>query len=134
MDVLILHNKMFDRWELPRVVYSDLSPIKDSIEMFFKSNFNIRYKIMGLSSVSDKYDWPTELIRVTGKTGEIHKFVYLRIDSNFKRENIISKTYDMYDFVKYSELITKIKFKNHEKLLREVIDEFYVKKHSQIHK
>jgi hypothetical protein len=123
--VLILKKKTLGRWELPRIASSKEQPISYLIETFMRNHFRIQYKLVGKSSIVDTYDWPKELISITGKSGEEHHFRYIRLLQHFKQEHITSPDFESYDFVEYEDLVQRVIFKNHKDVLKKVLDELH---------
>ncbi len=130
LEILTLRKKHFIKWELPFVKSSNEKPISTMIEEFMKKHFRVPYKILGESSVRDSYEWPKELIAVTGKSGEENRFMYIKLLDTLDNSSLISKEYDLVRFHRYDELVEKIIFKNHRIVLKKVTDELMRNMHS----
>lgn len=129
LEALILRKKHFLKWELPFVKSSTEKSIALMIEEFTKKHFSVPYKIIGESSIKDSYEWPKELVAVTGKTGEENRFIYIKFLEELDNNKLISKEYDLIHFHRYDELVEKIIFKNHRRVLRGVFDELMQRMH-----
>ena len=121
--ILILKKKMLEKWELPRFSASKEKPIDKMVEEFMKRYVKTSYRLVGQSEVVDSYEWPKEMKNITGKSGEEHRFIFVEITGKIDPEKIKTDEYIGYDLVDYDLLVTKVIFKNHKKVLRQVLDE-----------
>ena len=122
--VLALNKGLPPRWDIPRIPSSDKESIHVLVENYIKKNFNISYRIVGQSSVYDKYEWPKELAVITGKEGEEHRFILIKVESPFD-DNSVNKNSDIkgFEFLDYESISEKIVFKNHRKMLSRIYEE-----------
>lgn len=123
-EILVLNKKSLSRWEIPRVSSSKEVPIYKLAEDYMATNFDVKFKIVGKSNIVDKYEWPKELVNITGKSGEEHLFIFIRLESHFNnsciKENTDIKGYDILD---YSGACERVIFKNHRKVLWNVLED-----------
>ncbi|MFW6230557.1 MAG: hypothetical protein ACOC32_00880 [Nanoarchaeota archaeon] len=125
-DILIVQKKTLKKWELPRIPSSKEEPIHTLAENYIKKHLSsLSYQILGQSEVVDSYEWPKELASITGKTGEEHRFILVRLESEqVSRKNVISDELETADLVSYDELVEKVIFKNHRFILKRVLEDF----------
>lgn len=123
-EILIVKKKSIEKWEIPRISSTKELPIRTLIDNYLQKYFTANFKIIGQSEVIDKYEWPKELVSVTGKTGEEHRFILIKLESHFNNTNINKDTdIESYDLVEYDILCNKVIFKNHRKVLWDVIQD-----------
>ncbi len=126
--ILILKKKALERWELPKIASSKEKPLSELAEEFMHKHFRANHRILGQSSVMDSYEWPKELQSITGKEGGEHRFIFLELTGKADKSCLKSDEYSSYDFVDYDLLIQKVVFKNHKKVLRDVLDDLNKKR------
>ena len=121
--ILILKRKMLEKWELPKFAQSNKKPINEMVDEYIKNNFKSSHKFIGQSSIVDSYEWPKELQTITGKEGGEHRFIFVEITGKIDKEKLNKNEYDSYNLVDYDLLVEKVIFKNHKKVLKQVIED-----------
>ncbi len=123
-DILVLNKKSLNRWEIPKVSSSKDTPLYKLAEDYMTANFDVKFKIIGRSNIVDRYEWPKELVSITGKSGEEHFFIFVKLESHFSHSSIKEKS-DIkgYDILNYNEACERVIFKNHRKVLWNVLED-----------
>ncbi len=125
--ILLIKKKSLGRWEIPRAQMNEGETIYSSVENYLKNNFCFDYKIIGVSDVIDKYEWPKELATITGKSGEEHRFIFLILKDKIDNNSIKSHDIEGYDFADFNNVYERVIFKNHRQVLRKVFSDLQQK-------